>query len=158
MIPNRWYLNPDIKPNDLLQKHPSISICGIAESGGSIEFKKSINFEHFFSIQANSYSSQRLVKSNKAIYAELFELSRKLINYVIKVNLGQELSNKFKILIYDAQNKSIEKGARKEKQVLKNSTNVSNNNIESVTTNINGRKCRNCKQYEYYAKTCPNID
>ncbi|RHZ89807.1 hypothetical protein Glove_9g246 [Diversispora epigaea] len=51
----------------------------------------------------------------------------------------------------------IEKDARKEKQVLKNSTNVNNNNTESVTTNINGRKCGNCKQYGHYTKTCPNI-
>ncbi|RHZ49583.1 hypothetical protein Glove_519g62 [Diversispora epigaea] len=52
------YLNPDMEPNDLLQKHPSISICGVAKSGDSMEFEKSINFEHFFSIRANSYSSQ----------------------------------------------------------------------------------------------------
>ncbi|CAG8586332.1 9153_t:CDS:2 [Diversispora eburnea] len=57
-------------------------------------------------LETNSYSSQRLIKSNKAIYAELFGLLRKLIDHVIKVNLEQELLNKFKMLIYDSQNEN----------------------------------------------------
>jgi hypothetical protein len=99
--------------------------------------------------------------------------------------LEQELLNKLKTLIFDAQNKSketetenqylannpainrhkgrpskrikacIEKDTHKEKQILKNSINVSNNNTESVAININGRRCGKCKQYGHYAKTCP---
>ncbi|RHZ67646.1 hypothetical protein Glove_300g54 [Diversispora epigaea] len=189
IIPNRWYLNSDIEPNDLLQKYPFILVYGVAESESSMEFEKSINFEHFFSIRTNSYSSQQLevtIERSDCIHGIIWTIKEtQLIDYAIKANLGQELSNKFKTLIYEAQNKSqeteihylacnpavikhkgqppkrlkagIEKDAHKEKQVLKNSTNVSNNNTESVTTNINGRKCGNCKQYGHYAKTCPNI-
>ena len=48
MIPNRWYLNPDIEPNELLQQNSSIPVCETNLPGDNLLFEKSINFQHFF--------------------------------------------------------------------------------------------------------------
>ena len=31
IIPNWWYLNTNIQPNDLLQQHPSFPVCGATQ-------------------------------------------------------------------------------------------------------------------------------
>jgi hypothetical protein len=176
IIPNRWYLNTNIHPNDLLQQYSSIPVCGMVQEE-NVETEKSINFQHFFSFQVDSHSSQPAVKSNKSIYAELFGLSKKGIDCALKANMQHELVNLLKAFIYDAQNKNVQevepfadinnpaitkhKGRppkrlkssveTSEKCVLKDSTKV--NIIEDETK---GRKCGKCKQHGHYAKTCQN--
>src|SRR5579862_8308589 len=46
IIPNRWYLNTNIHPNDLLQQYSSIPVCGMAQEE-NVEMEKSITFQHF---------------------------------------------------------------------------------------------------------------
>jgi hypothetical protein len=169
-------LDTNIHPNDLLQQHPSISVCGTMQEKNA-ETEKSINFQHFFSFRVDSHGFQPAVKSSKAIYAELFGLSRKGIDCALKADMQQELVNLLKAFIYDAQNKNVQqevepsaninnpaiikhKGAPKRlkssietsrKRVLKDST---KDNI--IEDEIRGRKCGKCKQYGHYAKTCQN--
>jgi hypothetical protein len=46
IILNWWYLDTNIHPNDLLQQHPFIPVCGITQK--NVETEKNINFQHFF--------------------------------------------------------------------------------------------------------------
>ena len=82
MIPNRWYLNPDIEPNKLLQRNSSVPVCE-TNIPGDLLFEKSINFQHVFSIQNNSLGSYQSAKPAKVVYVELSGLSRKVIDWVI---------------------------------------------------------------------------
>ena len=82
IIPSRWYLDTNIQPDDLLQKYPSILVCGTTQLD-SFEF----NFYHFFSIQFDSLNSQSSQKSTKTIYAELFGLSKKVIDCAFKADM-----------------------------------------------------------------------
>jgi len=111
MIPNRWYLNPDVEPNDILQQYSFIPVCDKIQLEDNIPF---ITFRHFFSIWIDSYgspslyssqSSQSSVRSPKAIYAELSGLSKKAIDCAIKTEMQDELSNLFKAFIYDIQSR-----------------------------------------------------
>jgi len=186
IIPNRWYLDTNIHPNDLLQQHPSIPVCGITqENVENVETEKSINFQHFFLFRVDSYGSQLPVKSSKAIYAELFGLSKKGIDCALKTNMQNELVNLLKAFIYDAQNKNVQEvepfadvnnpaiikhkgrppkrfksnvelsSSKGSKRVLKNSTQV--NIIDhGVIDETKGRRCGKCKQYGHYSKTCQN--
>jgi hypothetical protein len=108
MIPNRWYLDTNIQASDLLQRYPSIPVCGTPQAEDGIEMEKSINFQHFFSLRDNSHSSRSNVKSSKAIYAELFGLSRKAIDCALKADMHHGLVNLLKTFIYDAQNKNVQ--------------------------------------------------
>ena len=61
-------------------------------------------FQHFFSIQIDSYNFQLLqfsIKSFKAKYAELARLSKKAIEYAIQADMQHELLSLFKIFIYN---------------------------------------------------------
>ncbi|CAB5351384.1 unnamed protein product [Rhizophagus irregularis] len=75
IIQNQWYLDTNIHPNDLLQQHSSILVCGITQE--NVETEKSINFQHFFLFRVDSHGFQTPVKSSKAIYTELFGLLKK---------------------------------------------------------------------------------
>jgi hypothetical protein len=108
MITNRWYLDTNIQVNDLLQSHPPIPVCGTMQAEDGIEMEKSINFQHFFSLRVDSHSSQSAFKSSKAIYAELFGLSKKAIDCALKADMQRELVNQLKTFIYDAQNKNVQ--------------------------------------------------
>lgn len=184
IIPNRWYLDTNIQPNNLLQQHPPIPVCGTTQEE-SVEMKKSINFQHFFLFRVDSHGSQPAVKSSKAIYAELFGLSKKGIDCALKANMQHELVNLLKAFIYDAQNKNVQedepladvnnptiikhKGrppkrfkssvetslSKGSKRVLKDSTQVNITN-HNVIDETKGRRCGNCKQYGHYSKTCQN--
>ncbi|CAG8693225.1 383_t:CDS:2 [Funneliformis mosseae] len=152
-------------------------------------------FKHLFSIRSmicNPYLTT--TKSNKIIYAELFGLSKKVIDLAIKADMYQELSDMFKTFLYDIQNKidknqtgdyitnvnnpnitkhkghlpkrlksNVEQSSSKGKQVLRNSTHINvidNNEINAEgegsgdMINTKGCKCRKCKKYEHFAKTC----
>uniref|UniRef100_U9SW30 CCHC-type domain-containing protein n=1 Tax=Rhizophagus irregularis (strain DAOM 181602 / DAOM 197198 / MUCL 43194) TaxID=747089 RepID=U9SW30_RHIID len=165
MIPNRWYINPDVELNDLLQQYPFIPI----DSHGS-------------------QPSQPAVNSPKTMYAELARLLKKAIDYALKSDKQQELLNIFKAFIYDVKSElepenftdvinpkhkgqppkrlisSVEKVLNREKRVLKdvsNSNVIEDNNtsniIEDFTNDTKGQKCSKCKQYGHYAKTCQNV-
>jgi len=135
-----------------------------------------------------------MTKSNKIIYAELFGLSKKIINLAIKTDIYWKLSDMFKTFLYDIQNKidknqngdyitdinnpnitkhkgyplkrlksNVKQSSSKGKQVLRNSTYINiidNNEINAEgedsgnMINTKGHKCRKCKKYEHYAKTC----
>lgn len=160
MIPSRWYLNPDVEPNALLQQYSSIPVCDSTQSeDNNIPFESHVTFQHFFSNQVNSHGSQLSVKSSKAMYAELSGLSKKAIDWSIKVDMQHELLNLFKGFIYDVQSRldmadinnpvvgqhkgrpakrlkaNVEKDLHREKRVLKDSNNV--NVIEDHNTSYN---------------------
>ena len=89
-----------------MQQHSSISVCNTARlEDDNIVFEKSITFHHFFCIRVDLYGSQSFEKSTKAIYAKLFGLSKKAVDYAIKADMQHELSDIFKTFIYDIQNK-----------------------------------------------------
>ena len=180
MIPNRWYLDIDIQSNDFSQ-YPSIPVCG-AQTENRVEMEKSITFQHFFSFWVNSHvSNSATITSTKAIYAELFGLSKKAIDCALKANMQHKLVNLLKAFIYDTHNKNVQETQETEninnpditkhkgrppkrfkssvetlgKQVLKDKVNITGNVIvEEETNNIKGQKCGKCKQYGHYAKTC----
>src|SRR5436189_174407 len=101
-----------MQANDLLQHYPPIPVCGTTQVGDGIEMEKSVNFQHLFSLWVDLHSSQLSAKSNKAIYAELFGLSKKAIDCGLKVDMQHELLNLLKTFIYDAQNKNSQEVER----------------------------------------------
>ncbi len=108
MIPNRWYLDINIQSNDFLQYSP-IPVCGTqTETEDRVGMEKSITFQHFFSFRVDSHVSNLAIKSTKAIYAELFGLSKKAIDCALKVNMQHELVNLLKAFIYDTHNKNVQ--------------------------------------------------
>ena len=108
MIPNRWYINPDVEPKDLLDQYSFIPVCNKIQSEDNIPFGNPITFQHFFSIRIGScgtQSSQSAVNSPKAMYAQLAGLSKKAIDCALKSDKQQELLNIFKAFIYDIKNR-----------------------------------------------------
>jgi hypothetical protein len=106
MIPNRWYLDINIQSNDFSQYSP-IPVCG-TRTEDRIEMEKSITFQHFLSFRADSHVSHFAIKSTKAIYAELFGLSKKATDCALKANMQHELVNLLKSFIYDTHNKNVQ--------------------------------------------------
>ena len=109
MISSRWYLDFNIELNDLLQQYSFIPVCDKIQLENNIPFgSHTITFQHFFSIHINAYGSQSLqpsVRSSKAIYAKLSELSKKAIDLAIRTDTEHELLNVFKAFIYDIQSR-----------------------------------------------------
>ncbi|GBB86756.1 hypothetical protein RclHR1_13170002 [Rhizophagus clarus] len=103
IIPSRWYLDINIQLDNL----SPILICG-TQIEDRVGMEKSITFEHFFSFRVDSHVSNLAIKSTKAIYAELFGLSKKAIDCALKANMQHELVNLLKSFIYDTHNKNIE--------------------------------------------------
>ncbi|CAB4395984.1 unnamed protein product [Rhizophagus irregularis] len=176
MILNRWYKNPDVEPNDLLQQYSFIPVCDKIQSEDNIPFKNPITFQHFFSIRIDSCGtqpSQSVVNSPKAMYAELAGLSKKAIDCALKSDKLEledftDIINPIVIKHKGRPPKSlivsVEKGLNREKWVLKDISsgniiedNNTSNIIEDTTNDAKGRKCGKCKQYGHYAKTCQNI-
>ncbi|PKY23873.1 hypothetical protein RhiirB3_438224 [Rhizophagus irregularis] len=84
-----------------------ISVCG-TQTEDRVGMEKSITFQHFFSFRVDSHVSNLAIKSTKAIYAELFGLSKKAIDCALKANMQHELMNLLKSFIYDTHNKNVE--------------------------------------------------
>ena len=63
------------------------------------------------------------ITSIKAIYAELFRLSKKTIDGAFKTNMQHELVNLFKAFIYDTHNKNVQETQEKTEPF---STNINN--------------------------------
>ncbi|CAB4478203.1 unnamed protein product [Rhizophagus irregularis] len=84
-----------------------ISVCG-TQTEDRVGMEKSITFQHFFSFRVDSHVSNLAIKSTKAIYAELFGLSKKAIDCALKANMQHELMNLLKSFIYDIHNKNVE--------------------------------------------------
>ena len=161
IIPNRWYLNPNITPNVLFQRYSFIPVCDKIQFEDNIPFKNPITFQHFFSIRIDSCGtqpSQPAVNSPKVRYAELAGLSKKAIDCALKSDKHQELLNIFKAFIYDVKSRlkpetstdiinpvvimhkgrppkrliaNVEKGLNREKWILKD---ASSNTIEDNNT------------------------
>ena len=70
--------------------------------------EKSITFQHFFSFRVDSHGSHLATNSTKAIYAELFGLSKKTIDCALKANIQNELTNLLKAFIYNTYNNNIQ--------------------------------------------------
>ncbi|CAB4413346.1 unnamed protein product [Rhizophagus irregularis] len=103
IIPSRWYLDINIQLDNL----SPISVCG-TQIEDRVGMEKSITFQHFFSFWVDSHISNLAIKSTKAIYAELFGLSKKAIDCALKANMQHELMNLLKSFIYDTHNKNVE--------------------------------------------------
>lgn len=173
MIPNRWYLDTNTQPSELLQLHPSIPVCTTRPEGDSMEFENRVNFHHLFSVLVDSHGSQSQIKSTKSIQAELFGLSRKGVDCALKADMQQELLNILKTFIYDAQNKISYQGietftdinnptitkhkgrppkrlqssveiSSKGRRVLKDSTNVNIADGNDVIDETNNTRGRKC--------------
>ncbi|CAB4476460.1 unnamed protein product [Rhizophagus irregularis] len=99
----RWYLDINIQLDNL----SPISVCG-TQTEDRVGMEKSITFQHFFSFRVDSHVSNLAIKSTKAIYAELFGLSKKAIDCALKANMQHELMNLLKSFIYDTHNKNVE--------------------------------------------------
>jgi hypothetical protein len=106
MIPNRWYLDINVQSNNFSQ-YPPILVCA-ARTENRVGMEKSITFQHFFSFRVDSHVSNLAIKSTKAIYAELFGLSKKAIDCALKANMQHELVNLLKAFIYDTHNKNVQ--------------------------------------------------
>ena len=164
LISPRWYLEPNIEQEALIQQLSAIILCSNSED---LPIPNS-TFKHLFSIRSticNPYLTT--TKSNKIIYAELFGLSKKVINSAIKADMYWELSDMFKTFLYDIQNKidknqtgdyitdvnnpnitkhkgrppkrlksNVEQSSSKGKQVLRNSTHI--NVIDNNEINAEG--------------------
>ncbi len=78
----------------------AIILCFIINLEKSLSTINSI-FKHLFFIQSITCNFHSIVKLNKIIYKELFGLSKKVIDLIIKANMYQEL----KAFFYDIQNK-----------------------------------------------------
>ncbi|CAB4475193.1 unnamed protein product [Rhizophagus irregularis] len=98
----RWYLDINIQLDNL----SPISVYG-TQTEDRVGMKKSITFQHFFSFWVDSHVSNLAIKLTKAIYAELFGLSKKAIDCALKANMQHELMNLLKSFIYDIYNKNV---------------------------------------------------
>jgi len=159
----------------------AIMLCSTINSEENLPITNG-TFKHLFSIRSVSCNSSSTKKPNKVIYAELFGLSKKVIDSAIKTNMYQELSDMFKTFLYDIQNKYDGRQKQQTNFIL----NVSNPNItnhkgrppkrlqsfveqsskgkhvsrinisndENAEGGSKGRRCGRCKQYRHYAKTC----
>ncbi|CAG8507286.1 951_t:CDS:2, partial [Cetraspora pellucida] len=115
-----WYLNCNITRDDLLQQIPSILICKFQLKNTALSVNNA-TFQHFFSTLP-MLSKPKLV-SNKTIYAELFGLSKKVIDLTIKADMQKKLSNTLKIFHNDTQDRIDEN------QLNDNATDMNNPNI-----------------------------
>lgn len=103
MIPARWYLNSDTNPIDLLQQNSPVPVCSTIQSKDNPTLEKSISLDQLSLIRNDSANARLSVKPAKVIYAELFGISRKAIEYAIKADMQDELSDLFKTFIYNIQ-------------------------------------------------------
>ncbi|CAB4395879.1 unnamed protein product [Rhizophagus irregularis] len=99
----------NIPPEAILELNnlSPISVCG-TQTEDRVGMEKSITFQHFFSFRVDLHVSNLAIKSTKAIYAELFGLSKKAIDCALKANMQHELMNLLKSFIYDTHNKNVE--------------------------------------------------
>lgn len=177
MIPNRWYLDINIQSNNVSQCSP-IPVCG-TQTENRVGMEKSITFQHFFSFRVDSHVSNLAIKSTKAIYAELFGLSKKAIDCALKANMQHELVNLLKAFIYDTHNKNVQETQETEtftdinnpaitrhkgrppkrfkssvetlgKRVLKDSTKVNITENVIVEEETNNTKGRKCGKCKQY--------
>ena len=109
-----------------MQQYPSVPVCGMMQEE-NVETEKSITFQHFFSFRVDSHVSNLAIKSTKAIYAELFGLSKKAIDCALKTNMQHELLNLLKAFIYDTHNKNVQE--TQEIQETETFTNINNPDI-----------------------------
>ena len=88
LISSRWYLEPNINPEILLQQMSAFFTINSEENPTA-----NGTFKHLFSIRPIPCNSCLTAKPNKIIYAELSGLSKKAIDLAIKADVYQELSD-----------------------------------------------------------------
>ena len=103
MIPVRWYLNLNTNSIDLLQQNSSVLVCSTIQSENNPALEKSISLDQLSLIRNDSANTRLSIKLTKVIYAELFGILRKAIEYAIKADMQNELSDMFKTFIYNIQ-------------------------------------------------------
>ena len=158
----------------------AIILCSTINSEENLPVTNS-TFKHLFSIRSVSCNSSSTKKPNKVIYAELFGLSKKVIDSAIKVDMYRELSDMFKTFLYDIQSKYDERQQQQTNSILdvsnpnitnhkgrspkrlqsfveqsskgKNVSRIDINNDENTEGGSKGHRCGRCKQYGHYAKT-----
>ena len=96
-------MNSNTNPTDLLQQNSFVPVCSIIQSEDNPALEKSISLDQLFLIRNDLASAQLSVKPAKVIYVELFGISRKAIEYAIKADMQNELSDIFKTFIYNIQ-------------------------------------------------------
>ncbi len=74
-----WYLKSNINLEIFLQQMSTIILYSTTNSKKSLFTINSI-FKYLFFIRSITCNSHSIIKSNKIIYGELFELSKKVIN------------------------------------------------------------------------------
>ncbi|CAB4435953.1 unnamed protein product [Rhizophagus irregularis] len=134
--------------NDVTQEMPPITLLlyHLAEENHPIT---NGTFKHLFSIRSVSCNSSLTKKPNKIIYAKLFGLSKKVIDSAIKVDINPTNITKHKGRPPKRLQSFVEQTS-KGKHVSK----IDINNNENAEGGSKGHKCRRCKQYGHYAKTC----
>ncbi|CAB5351908.1 unnamed protein product [Rhizophagus irregularis] len=157
---------------------PAIILCSTTNSEENFPLTNG-TFKHLFSIRSiSNNNSSSTTTPNKIIYAELFGLSKKVIDSAIKADMYQELSNMLKIFLCDIQNKfckkqtdyildannsnitkhkgrppkrlqsNVEQSSSKGKHVSRNNTQQIN--IYSDENAAEGSKGRKCKKCKQY--------
>ncbi|CAG8787527.1 10744_t:CDS:2, partial [Cetraspora pellucida] len=129
---------------------------------------KSLIRNNLFSIQPSFYDSHLTTKPKKAIYAELFGLSKKAIDLAIKSDMSQELVNTLKLFLNNVQDKNQQTNNDDNQIVINNpnivkhkgqppkrlKSNIDGGGDNDATSVVKGCMCRKYKQYRHYAKTC----
>ncbi|CAG8821869.1 610_t:CDS:2, partial [Cetraspora pellucida] len=82
-----------------------------------------IIFENLFSIQPSSYDLHLTTKPKKAIYAELFGLSKKTIDLTIKSDISWKLVNILKLFLNNIQDKNQQTN-NADNQIVINNPNI----------------------------------
>src|SRR5256885_1326522 len=86
LISFRWYLKPNIEQEVLLLQRSASTLDSIINSKENFPITNG-TFKHLFTIQSTLCNSRSTAKPNKVIYAELFGLSKKIIDSAIKADM-----------------------------------------------------------------------
>ncbi|CAG8800217.1 19315_t:CDS:2 [Cetraspora pellucida] len=114
------YLEPNIDQRKLLQQTSTIKVCCTVRSEG---IQPNITFENLFFIQPSSYNLYLTTKPKKAVYAELFGLSKKAIDLAIKSDISRKLVNTLKLFLNDVQDKNQQTN-NDDNQIVINNPNI----------------------------------
>ncbi|RIB00880.1 hypothetical protein C2G38_2051309 [Gigaspora rosea] len=123
LISSRWYLEPNISQEVLLNQFPFIQVCNASNSENLPPISNFI-FEHLFAVRSISGNSRSTTKNAKTVYAELFGLSKKVIDSAIKANVSQKLFDTLKLFLYDMQNQTGKSQQVDDSNVVVNNPNI----------------------------------
>lgn len=105
LIPNHWYLEPNITSSDLFQQIPATFIS-ISERQEVSDVTPQVTLEHLTLIRQNCNSNGKVTtKPIKARYAKLSGLSKKVVGLALKADLSEKLSGVLNTFLHEAQDK-----------------------------------------------------